>query len=215
MKKIKVKKNKYAIIAVVIGLALLVSVGVNADGGSFLDKVAQFVGVTVGNNLNQKINDSGVLDNLSADQIIGAMPGNELPGPCFSVGGVESCYEVQAMKSATSTICSIRSPRNSTSTLIFGSANFGYASSTGTVRVHLAKSAATNNSATTTALGATNMTAGLSGTLNATTTALDIIDDKTVFAPGEWFTVGLQGTTNYLTEAPSGKCVAEFRVNNR
>lgn len=196
MKKFKKFAKSYGVLAV----SLIFLAGVASADFGFMDKVAQVAGQIFGQNLVEKVN----VDELS----FGAMPGDALPGPEFKIGAITYYVKDQTMNLASSTICQLRAPATASSTLIFGQAKFGHASTTGTVRVQIAKSASTNNTATTTSLGATDMTANISGIVNATTTAVDAIDDKTVFGPNEWFTVGLRGTTNYTTEHPSGTCKA-------
>jgi len=128
----------------------------------------------------------------------------------FRFGGVEHFAGSQSMTTATTTICAIQGP-SSTSTLIFGSASFVYASSTGAVIAQMAKAATAF--ATTTSLGLSTIASGASGTLLATTTPTGPLDPSQVFGPNEWFVVGLQGTTVGTDNDASGTCKAEWIIN--
>ena len=128
MNKIKkfIKKQKFAI-GLVIGALVLTGLPVFAGGGSIIDRIIDRAALVVAGNINTKINESGVLDNLTEnltenlseeDLSFGAVPGSSFPGPCISVGGLEECSYSGLFKKATTTLFSIKSP-NATTSLIF------------------------------------------------------------------------------------------------
>ena len=74
----KTQKKKYTTIAIVAGLVFLFGATFAfADSGnvSFLDRVAQVAGQILGNNITDKLNASGVLDEELTDEIIGGAAG--------------------------------------------------------------------------------------------------------------------------------------------
>ena len=55
----------------------------------------------------------------SEEDMLGAMPGNEINDPCIITNGSKECSVTVAMQSATtSTFCSIQNPANATSTIL-------------------------------------------------------------------------------------------------
>ena len=57
------------------------------------------------------------------DEGLGAIPGTEVNGREFTIGGSKIVYERQPFINGTSTICAIKKPNNATSTLLWFSVN--------------------------------------------------------------------------------------------
>ena len=98
----KTKKFSYKYLAIAVCLSLFVVMGVKAADGGFFDRVAQIAGQVLGQNLSDKVD---------VEQLIGAMPGNELQGPEFKVNGYNSVFYSAGMNIATTTLCVI-TPRD-------------------------------------------------------------------------------------------------------
>jgi len=141
------------------------------------------------------------------DTNVGAQSGPERNNPFECINGVCEFYNRVAYTTATTTVCAIKSP-SATSTLIFGSANFTVSSSSAS-QVVIAKSATAF--ATTTLLGQASLGANARGTILATTTPLDALDEDRTFAPNTFFVVGMAGGIG--TFSPAGACTAKFLVN--
>jgi hypothetical protein len=146
---------------------------------------------------------------------------------CTTVEGVTKCYRAQKMATATTTVCSLRAPRNATSTLVSFTANFNLAT-TSASSVYIAK-AVSDSTASTTALtrilafGATqafpvvvgaagDLVGQYDGTLATTTKNTSPL----IFAPGHFLNVSVQGTDSGGTDrlaglqTSRGNCYAEF-----
>ena len=147
-------------------------------------------------------------DTNSNTPSLGAVSGPTISGNYFSVGGVGMYSDGKRFTTATTTVCAIRSP-NATSTLLDGSASFSVSSTTGTT-ITLAK--ATTPYATTTSLGAAVIAANAQGTVIATTTPLDALDEDKTFAPLTYFVVGMAGGTG--TFSPTGFCHARWVIDS-
>lgn len=93
-----VKKYKFAIVIVVLLSALAVT-GVKATDGGFFDRIAQIAGEVLGNSLSDKM--------VDIEQVVGAMPGNELQGPEFTVSGLTRSFYSNGMNKASTTLCVI------------------------------------------------------------------------------------------------------------
>ena len=133
---------------------------------------------------------------------LGASPGPKIDNPFLDVNGVLVHYAEGRFTSATTTPLAIQSPRTSTSTLLMGSGcRFNHASTTA-AQITLAKAATAY--ATTTALVTTTIAASAAGTITATTS----VANDFVFAPGNWFVVGMAGGIG--TFSPTGRCVVRF-----
>lgn len=129
---------------------------------------------------------------------------------CMDINGVETCRYEAKMKTATTTLCAFRAPASATSTLERAVVQFNHASSSAVV-VYIAK--AVSPFATTTNIVTEPLGAAAKGTLvlNATTT-LDM-DAATVFAPGTYLNVGIQGGDigGMTGLAPDGLCQAVWQ----
>lgn len=139
-------------------------------------------------------------------QSFGAVSGPDSFFPCTSNEGITTCVTRIAMRTATTTVCAIKSPA-ATSTLVSGTARFTYSSTTAPL-VRFAK--ATTPYATTTALGNATIAAGAQGTLQASSTPVGALGDITVFEPSSYLVVALSGGVG--TFSPTGICQATFEV---
>jgi hypothetical protein len=137
---------------------------------------------------------------------VGALTGPDIPYPFFGVGGVREHKASITLKTATTTVCAIQSPV-ATSTLKFAGVRFATASTTAST-VTLAKAATAY--ATTTSLGSAVIAANAQGTVLASTSPTTSLDDSVVFAPSQWFVVGMAG--NIGTFSPTGTCQATWEA---
>jgi hypothetical protein len=135
---------------------------------------------------------------------VGSLTGPIINSNFVTIGGITEYYWSSSLKTATTTVCAIKSPVG-TSSLIFASASFTTSTTSASV-VTFAKAATAY--ATTTAIGTTfSIAANAQASLIATTTS----NNATVqFAPSQYLVVGMQG--NPGTYSPVGKCEAIFRV---
>lgn len=129
----------------------------------------------------------------------GAVPGDTLNGKFWTVGGVTEFRDTCSFKSATTTVCAIRTP-NATTTANPGSiaANF-VTSSTTASRVTIAR--ASTCYATTTALALMDVAAGAKATVVATTTSTALTDG--LIAPNSCIVVGMSGGIGHFS--PTGE----------
>jgi hypothetical protein len=143
---------------------------------------------------------------------VGAMPGNELQGPCFKVNGVETCYARVDGRTASTTLCSIKAP-SATSTLVNASVEIISSSSTAGL-ITIAKAASTSNNATTTLLGSQYLlTVDTRDTIHASTTAAQLSAEAEIFGPNTYLNVGIQHGGGLLN-TQKAICEAEFRLVN-
>lgn len=145
---------------------------------------------------------------------IGAISGPDIYSPYLRIDEVEQRYFSSKFSNASTTLCSFRTP-DSTSTLVFGSAQITTATSSATAWT-LGKS--TLPDATTTSLGDFTIASGAKGTMIASTTSSDLsvggLDPDYVFAPSTYFNVKGGGWTGTLTKnSLKGTCKAKFIVN--
>lgn len=145
--------------------------------------------------------------------VVSSVASPDILSPYFSFGGVKNWGgRTDALTQATTTICAIQSPA-STSTLQFASIRLSVSSSTAS-RLVMAKAA--NAFATTTSLGSAVFPANTPGTLIATTTPADALDEDKTFGPLQWLVVGMQDNTPEAgagTFSPTGTCVATWIEN--
>ena len=138
MKKSK-EKWVWRIGMIVVGMIALVSITIAASGGSFWDKVAIYTADIIGGKI--EVPD---LENIN----IGALPGPDIQYPYLSVNGWRTQYVQMTMNKATTTLCSIKTPNNASTTL----ARFQFSIQTGTsTAATLVLSESTNISGTSTA----------------------------------------------------------------
>jgi len=133
--------------------------------------------------------------------------GQDFPGPCISVNGLNTCAETRGLNTATGTICAIKSP-GATSTITNWGVDFVVSTSSASI-VTMAK--ASTAFATTTLLGAQiALAANAQAYINGSTTATQLGAGANVFAPGTFFVVSMTGATSG-TVSPSGTCSAEWK----
>lgn len=156
---------------------------------------------------------------------LGVSSGTDVSG-CFTINGVTICAAKQAIRSATTTICALRSPTFSTSTLISGGIRFTVSSSTQATQVTIVRSSnpyatTTTNAITIVPLATSTIAAGLSPALSfmATNTypaalenLTDLIEEDRTFAPGQYLVVGFAGGQHVTTGRPTGSCTAQWQV---
>lgn len=150
--------------------------------------------------------------NRPATPMVGSVTGDTSYFPCETHNGVQSCFARAALKTATTTVCAIKSP-TSTSTLATAGVRIGTASSTISIW-DIAR--ATSAFATTTAIGTTYTIAA-----NA---AADIVSSTSpaggsaaVFPPNTYLVVGVRNTITPGDTAGTGSntagyCSAKFDV---
>ncbi len=138
----------------------------------------------------------------------GAATGPDSYFPCESHNGSVSCFNRKPLTVATTTVCAIQSP-NATSTLRESSGVTMRVSSTTAGAVVMTKSA--NPYATTTLIGQ-SFSFAANGLVDmvASTTIPQQGAGVNVFAPLQWFVVGMSGGKG--TFSPSGFCHADFDV---
>lgn len=147
---------------------------------------------------------------VSAAPTLGSVTGPDLYSPYFNVNGVSTFYESKGLSQATTTVCSIRSPRNATSTLLSGGVRFRVASSSNAVVVDLARSV--DGFASTTKIGTTyTVGAGAQATIIASSTG-SVAGDATIFPPGTYFVAKMDNGFAATNNAPTGVCHATFEA---
>jgi hypothetical protein len=196
MKKRNKNKLYYGIGIGIIVLVLGVSVAVAQTGG-FWDKVAERTAQIL----------SGKIE-IPEEPTFGAIPGDTVNSPCFTVNGVTECSYTVGLTRGTSTPAYIKSPNATTTLIYFPTAYFNYASTSQALLVDIAKS--TTQYASTTVLGGIYLDAAAGGLLvGSSTTALP---DQLV-APNSYIMVkmscGVGASCTY--SAPSGYLKAQFR----
>jgi hypothetical protein len=134
---------------------------------------------------------------------------------CQEINGVTKCYRSVKMATATTTVCSLRSPRQATSTLVSFTANFNVAT-TGASSVYIAK-AVSDPTASTTALTkilafaatqafpvvigeAGDLVGQYDGSVATTTKNTSLL----TFAPGHLLNVSVQGSDSGGTDRLAG-----------
>lgn len=134
----------------------------------------------------------------------GAVPVLSSP---LTVNGVKNYFDRQTMKTATTTVCAIKSPA-ATSTLVSGLVNFSVSSTTAST-VTVAKSATAY--ATTTLINSVSVGANAYATiLTASTTNSALVQTDRTFAPNTYLVVGMAGGVG--TFSPTGYCSAQWQT---
>ena len=211
MKKKKTNNRILIVVASLVLVALVSVVVVKAQGVSFWDKVAQYAGQIIGQNVNDKLDTSGILE----EPTFGAMPGSELFQPDFTVNGVRTYSYSVGMTNATNTPCFIKTPP-ATTTPAFISVYVKFATTSASF-IDLAYS--TTRYASTTSLGYLTLAAGAGGTLIASTTnaswGIGALTGR-YLPPNTYLMVklaaanGLTTGTGYENMAPVGVCKAQL-----
>jgi hypothetical protein len=201
------------VIAALLGITVA-----QATGLSLLDKIAQYAGQVLGNRTYEDIK-GDLLQQI--EENIGAMPGNSIQGPDWTVNGYQELSYNVPMGQATTTPCRFKPSTTATSTLTYGLVQFDYASTTD-MQIQIAKTTNALSYASTTAIGTLYVLPGLGG-LWADSGAGLIVASTTpttkpvVFAPGEWLIVKFGGdklgyATNAAMLAPVGRCNFKFTL---
>jgi hypothetical protein len=133
-------------------------------------------------------------------QPAGALVGPEATNPYQCFNGSCTFYNRIPFKTATTTVCAIKSP-NATSSLDVGSGLHFQTSSTSATTVTIAR--ATTPYATTTLISSHSIAANARASIVATST-------PAIFPPNTYFVVGMAGGVG--TFSPSGACHADFDV---
>lgn len=158
----------------------------------------------------------GYFRNEVVERVVGATPSPDITSPYVNFDGVRHEFRSQVMRTATTTVCSIKSPA-ATSTLTFASALVGTATSAATTWT-FAKNT-TGGSATTTLLSTVALAAASQGTMVASTTVGVFgpsADAPIVFGPNNYLVVGVAGVATFAAEPTinfGGACKAEFIAN--
>lgn len=146
------------------------------------------------------------------DPTFGAVASPDVISPYLTVGGVRHWFgRKDTLTQASSTACAIQSPA-ATSTLVHGSVRLTLASSSASI-IQLAKSSQLTG--TSTPIGSPLFIAASGqGTLVASSTIADAQAGDFVFAPLQWFTVGIAGADSGDPTpegmAPIGSCNAKW-----
>ena len=154
----------------------------------------------------------------AVNSVLGSASSPSVIGGIMEVEGVQTLYKSSGFNSASTTICSFKSPA-ATSTLAFGSVKISTATSTAIV-LEMGKS--TSYAATTTRISYVALGSGAQVTLNAfvasTTGTYGSLGqyhtaDETdlIFAPNTYFNVKYGASA--VGPALGGSCKAEFVVN--
>ena len=204
MKKKKQKIDLKVAIAVIAVVLVIGLIGFAKADSTFLDRVAQYAGTILGNNLSNKI-DLGELGEKS----FGALTGPILPYNYFGFGDVVYMNVPQTMMLATTTLCAFENPFDTASSTLI---DFTYQITVGT------STAATMVLATSTSVYSTS-----SAPFVAARTVASGAQDSSVFLPAAGYNgngsiigpneyvllktegVGLGGYTY------TGNCKATFR----
>jgi hypothetical protein len=148
--------------------------------------------------------------NSVVQQIVGANPGPDSMSPYSSFNGVTYWYNRVVMKTASSTLCSIKSPA-ATSTLVSATALF---TKTATYATVYELGWDTTRYSTTTALGTTEFSIGANsmGTIIGSTTAV-MMGQSGVVPPSTYINLKLSTSTvgASATFAPTGDCIVVFQ----
>lgn len=134
---------------------------------------------------------------------LGATPGTTIPGPKFSVGGIQQTHVRQGFVTATNTVCAIKSP-GATSSLLFAQARFT-TSSTSATKIQFTNSANLATSSNVVSTGLFSIGANQSILVQASTTP----GAATLFSPNSYLNIGMYGATAG-TVSPTGYCEAVF-----
>ncbi len=139
---------------------------------------------------------------------VGAVTGPDSFFPCETHNGVGRCFNRTTLRTATTTVCAIKSPA-ATSTLVTNSIQLT-TSTTTAYATTIAKAATAF--ATTTVLGnSVTYSGGAQSTQVASSTAANFTAKDFTFGPSQWLVVGMQGSGG--TFSPVGTCEATFEIN--
>lgn len=215
----KLKKTRIRLYSAMGIICLLLVIGIGLYAQSYSSyKPPQTVMENV--NIDSYINEAALrpLETIVKEEIKEEILGGNsiVPFPYLQVGGIDYEFRRMNMKTATTTPCAIQSP-SATSTLIFHSYDFDYASSTSDSIITIAK--ATTAFATTTQIGYDSfiLTNDQDTIIGSTTPLANVAAlDSAVFnfAPDEWLVMGIasQDGISGTTYSPSGVCQAVWMI---
>lgn len=146
------------------------------------------------------------VNGVSGKPSFGAIGSSQTLSSPVCVDGICTYTLSQTMKTATTTVCALKTPA-ATTTLVSYTARFVVGSSTNKT-ISITKGAAMQS--TTTALNDAGMVlaSGAQGTFVASTTPA--VAGSTIIAPSQWIQVSMMGGTG--TDSPTGLCVAKLDV---
>lgn len=203
------KLNKKAGIVIIVAITLLVftTTVVKAEYNIW-DRLADIAGRVLGERLVEKVGD--------VEFNLGGFSGPKIQGDSICIADICDYYQSFRMRTATNTVCSLKSPVGATTTLIYADANWNIGTTTKSY-IMFAKSA--DDFATTTSLGKNPQLKGTeTGFLVASTSRSErppytLEGGALIFPSGyylnvEWASTTKVGVTNF---APVGYCQAVFR----
>src|SRR3990167_8489808 len=151
-----------------------------------------------------------VYDAVVANMPLGASAGPDRFSPCESRDGVQQCFTRQALSTATTTACAIKSP-TATSTLVRATLKVTTATSTATTWT-VAK-AATAFATTTVLRGDLSLASGALGTMPFVATSSVGVIDVAFFANNQYLVWGVAGVDQPSdTTKLNGICQATFEI---
>lgn len=145
---------------------------------------------------------TSTVERSNDDTNFGSIPGNEVQGNVFVVGGVSNYSFSQGMNQGTSTVCSIKSP-SATTTAVNGGISLNIANSPAYATSYVIGTSLTRN-ATTTTLAALDVGSSLKKTIVATTTFTQLTDG--VVPPNTWFNFNSSTSTATGANQATGVC---------
>lgn len=155
---------------------------------------------------------SAVADAVEQIKTFGSASSPSVVGGCMDINGVTRCYASQTQfNSASSTLCSLRSPRVASSSVLV-SATYSVRTGTSTAIVYNFGKSSTP-SATTTVLGnpILEAAAAVSGQVVATSTGASMLDWK--FTDGQYLNLKIGGDIGSgLSNSLKGNCSATWEV---
>ena len=157
----------------------------------------------------------GYLTSEPAEPSFGAIPGNEVQGNQFIVGGARTYQYGTAMTATTTSVCSFQTP-GATTTLVSATAATTMIKANGSTIHKLGIHIGANNWASTTRIAGESITAGNNAAVTATTTWLtsagapvttSYLYNK-LLAPNSYINFQIEGTSSPTTGGLRGACAA-------
>lgn len=132
----------------------------------------------------------------------GAVGGPDINSPYLNVNGITKFYFSSGLKTATTTVCSFKTPAATTTLITYETAIKFTTSSTTAAQIYIAKGA--NSNASTTVLGQATLAANGQGVVVATSTPVDGLDEDRTIAPNQYINFSMNGGNG--TFSPVGVC---------
>lgn len=165
---------------------------------------------------SDKVDVSAIIAAVKAELPLGASSGVAVIDGCTDIGGVTTCQKKQALRTATSTVCSFKSPA-ATSTLVHAALRIAVGSSTATVW-DLSKGTSAFATTSGAHLARYSLGSGAQGTMvyatstNSVAGYVGTVDANMVFAPNTWAVwTGMAFAPNDATKF-TGVCTATFEA---